>query len=284
MMQPDRVKPLLGEAAARLRPAGCDTPELDARLLLQWVTGLSREDLILEPDRPVTDVQVTRYRVVIARREAREPVSRILGEREFHGRTFRVTPDTLDPRPDTETLVEMALALMPKGGRFLELGAGTGAVAITLLAERPDARGATTDLSAAALTVARENAVRHGVAGRLVLLHGSWFAPVAGAFDIIVSNPPYIASGDIEGLSPDVRGFDPRLALDGGQDGLDAYRAIAAGAVDHLAAGGHVAVEIGAGQAPAVTAIFVAAGFVPAGQRLDLGGHVRCLAFQRHEN
>jgi release factor glutamine methyltransferase len=281
MMPPDRVKPLLSWAAARLRSAGCDTPELDSRLLLQWAAGLSREDLILEPDRPVADDQAQHFRVAIARREAREPVSRILGEREFHGRPFRVTPDTLDPRPDTETLVEVTLALIPMHGQFLELGAGTGAVAITLLAERPDAQGVATDVSAAALAVARDNAGRHGVADRLVLLEGSWFAPVSGLFDVILSNPPYIPSGDIAGLSPDVRGFDPRLALDGGADGLDAYRAIAAGAADHLVPGGHVAVEIGAGQAPEVTAIFTSAGFLPAGQRQDLAGHIRCLAFQR---
>jgi release factor glutamine methyltransferase len=219
--------------------------------------------------------------VAIARREAREPVSRILGEREFHGRPFRVTPDTLDPRPDTETLVQMALALMPKTARFLELGAGTGAVAVTLLAERPECFGVATDISAAALAVARGNAERHGVADRLRLLEGSWFEPVSGVFDIIVSNPPYIPAGDIAGLSPDVRSFDPRLALDGGADGLDAYRAIAAGAADRLVPGGHVAVEIGAGQAAEVAAIFLLAGFLPAGQHLDLGGHVRCLAFQR---
>lgn len=280
MMPPDRVKLLLGVAAARLREAGCDTPELDARLLLQWVTGLSREDLILEPERPVSADDARRFDAAVARRAAREPVSRILGEREFHGRAFRVTPDTLDPRPDTETLVETVLALMPRDGRFLELGAGTGAVAITLLAERPEARGVATDVSAAALAVARDNAGRHGVADRLVLQEGSWFAPVSGLFDVILSNPPYINSAEIAGLSPDVRNFDPRLALDGGPDGLEAYRAIAAGAASHLVPAGHAVVEIGAGQAPGVTAVFVAAGFNPAGQSQDLGGHIRCLAFR----
>lgn len=280
MMPPERAKPLLGEAAARLRDAGCDTPELDSRLLLQWVTGLRREDLILEPEHPVSDEQARRFRAIIARREAREPVSRILGEREFHGRIFRVTPDTLDPRPDTETLVEAALALMPQGGRLLELGTGTGAVAVTILAERPQALGVATDVSAAALAVAAENAERHGVADRLLLLEGDWFRPVTGVFDIIVSNPPYIPAADLAGLSPDVRCFDPRLALDGGKDGLDAYRAIAAGAAAHLVPGGHVVLEIGAGQGPDVAAVFAAAGFRRAGHNRDLGGHVRCLAFQ----
>lgn len=284
MMPPERAKPLLGEAVARLRSAGCDTPELDARLLLQWVTGLSREDLILDPEHPVSDEQARRFHAMIARREGREPVSRILGEREFHGRVFRVTPDTLDPRPDTETLVEAALALMPRAGRFLELGVGTGAVTVTILAERPQALGVATDVSAAALAVAAENAGRHGVADRLSLLEGDWFRPVTGVFDIIVSNPPYIPAADLAGLSPDVRCFDPRLALDGGKDGLDAYRAIATGAAAHLVPGGHVVLEIGAGQGPDVAAVFAAAGFLPVGQHRDLGGHVRCLAFQRSEN
>lgn len=283
-MPPERVRPLLGGAVARLRNAGCDMPELDARLLLLWVTGLSREDLILDPEHPVSDEQARRFRAMIARREAREPVSRILGEREFHGRVFWVTPDTLDPRPDTETLVEAALALMPQGGRFLELGTGTGAVAVTILAERPQALGVATDLSAAALTVVAENASRHGVADRLLLLEGDWFNPVTGAFDLIVSNPPYIPAGDIAGLTPDVRCFDPRLALDGGKDGLDAYRAIAAEAAAHLVSGGHVVVEIGAGQGRDVAAIFAAAGLLRAGEHRDLGGHVRCLTFQGNQN
>lgn len=284
MMPPERVKPLLVWAAGRLRDAGCETPDLDARLLLQGAAGLSREDLILEPDRHLAGEQITAFEAMIARREAREPVSRIRGEREFHGRSFRVTPDTLDPRPDTETLAETALALLPKAGRFLELGAGTGAVAITLLAERPDAYGIATDVSAAALAVTAENAERHGVADRLVLLTGSWFAPVKGVFDLILSNPPYIPAAEIATLSPDVRCFDPRLALDGGADGLDAYRAIAAGAAAHLTPGGHVVVEIGAGQGLEIAAIFVAAGFRLVDQRQDLGGHIRCLAFQRVEN
>jgi len=284
MMPLERVKPLLGQAAARLRGAGCDTPDLDARLLLQWATGLSREDLILDPDHSVTDEQARRFAAAVARREAREPVSRIMGEREFHGRVFSVTPDTLDPRPDTETLVETALALMPKAGRLLELGAGTGAVAVTILAERPQALGVATDVSAAALAVAAENASRHGVLDRLSLLEGDWFKPVTGVFEIIVSNPPYIPAPDIAGLSPDVRCFDPRLALDGGKDGLDAYRAIALGAAAHLVSGGHVVVEIGAGQGPQVVAMFAVAGFRPAGQFRDLGGHVRCLAFRGNEN
>ena len=282
-MPPDRLASLLSAATERLKVSGSDTPVLDARLLLQAAAGISREDLILGPDRLLTAEQLSRFESFLARRERHEPVSRILGEREFYGRAFRVTPDTLDPRPDTETLIEAALAVMPKGARLLDLGTGTGAIAITLLAERPEATGLATDLSPAALAVARENAARLGVADRLALVEGSWFAPVAGAFDIILSNPPYIPAGDIAGLSPDVRNFDPGLALSGGSDGLDPYRIISSGAAAHLGARGHVLVEIGAGQAEDVVAIFAEAGFRSAGRHRDLGGHERCLAFNRAE-
>lgn len=278
-MPADALSRLLAAATARLEAAGAHTPALDARLLLQAASGLSREDLILGPDHPLTAEQLQRFESFIARREAHEPVSRILGEREFYGRSFKVTPATLDPRPDTETLIDAALALMPKQPRILDLGTGTGAIAITLLAERPDARGVATDLSPEALAVARENAGSLGVAGRLDLVEGSWFDPVEGRFDLILSNPPYIPAGDIAGLEPDVRNFDPGLALSGGADGLDPYRLIAAGAAAHLAAGGHVLVEIGAGQADDVEAIFTARGLPPAGRHRDLGGHIRCLAF-----
>jgi release factor glutamine methyltransferase len=252
---------------------------LDARLLLQAAAGISREDLILGPDRPLTPEQRARYDSYISRREQHEPVSRILGEREFYGRVFHVTPDTLDPRPDTETIIDAALGVMPSGARLLDLGTGTGAIAITLLAERPDATGVATDLSGKALAVARANAERAGVTGRIAFLEGSWFAPVEGSFDIIVSNPPYIPDHEIQGLSPDVRNFDPHLALVGGDDGLDPYRAISSRAASHLAAGGHVLVEIGAGQADDVEAIFGAAGFGGVQRHKDLGGHVRCLVF-----
>jgi release factor glutamine methyltransferase len=236
--------------------------------------------MIMEPLHLVPEAQALRFHALIQRREAHEPVSRILGVREFYGRSFRVTPATLDPRPDTETLIEAALALMPPRARLLDLGTGTGAIAITLLAERAEASGLATDVSPEALAVARENAARHGVAERLSLAEGSWFTPVAGVFDMILSNPPYIPAHEIAGLSPDVRNFDPSLALAGGDDGLDPYRAIAAHAASHLAAGGHVLVEIGAGQEADVEAIFAAARFSPAGRHRDLGGHLRCLVFR----
>jgi release factor glutamine methyltransferase len=282
-MPADRLSALLAAATARLKAAGCGTPVLDARLLLQAAAGLSREQLILGPDQVLTPEQFAAFEGYIARRERHEPVSRILGAREFYGRVFRVTPDTLDPRPDTETIIDAALAIMPKAARLLDLGTGTGAIAITLLAERPDASGLATDVSPAALAVARENATRLGVVDRLMLVEGSWYAPVAGHFDIILSNPPYIPAEDISALEPEVRNFDPALALSGGNDGLDPYRTIATGAAARLAAGGQVLVEIGAGQAEDVEAIFATAGLRAAGRHRDLGGHDRCLAFNRDE-
>lgn len=276
-----QVKDLLRRAVEMLTAAGCDTPALDARLLLQSAGGLTREDLILDPEREVPAEKAVQFRTFIARREAREPVSRILGQREFYGRVFHVTPAVLDPRPDTETLVDAALEVLPSKARIFDLGTGSGAIIITLLAERPDASGLATDISEEALDVARSNAERLGVAPRLRFAQGSWFAAAEGRFDLIVSNPPYIPAADIAGLAPDVRNFDPVTALLGGSDGLDPYREIASGALDHLGPQGQVLVEIGAGQADAVERIFENTGLVPAQRYCDLGGHVRCLRLIR---
>jgi release factor glutamine methyltransferase len=275
------VKALLRWATEQLSETGCDTPALDARLLLQAAAGLTREDLILYPERKVEAARADDFRDFVARRAAREPVSRILGEREFYGRAFRVTPAVLDPRPDTETLVDAALAVMPRNATVLDVGTGSGAIVITLLAERPDATGTATDISAEALEVARFNAEALGVAPRLRLAKGCWFEPVDGRFDLVVSNPPYIPAGEIAHLSPDVRNFDPMTALAGGSDGLDPYREIAAGVSAHLETGGSLLVEIGAGQADDVEAIFTTAGLTPVRRHTDLGGHVRCLHFRR---
>jgi release factor glutamine methyltransferase len=215
---------------------------------------------------------------LLARRVFGEPVSRILGVRNFFGRDFVVSPEVLDPRADTETLVEAALPLLGQG-RILDLGAGSGAIIVTLLAERPEASGVAVDLSPGALAITADNARRHGVASRLSLLEGSWFSPVEGCFDLIVSNPPYIPAGDIEGLDREVRDFDPHLALAGGTDGLDAYRVLAGGAARFLSPSGALLLEIGAGQAAAITGLFVGEGWQLAGQFRDLGGHVRVLKF-----
>ncbi len=278
-MPPDRLDGLLRRARARLEEAGAGTPALDARILLQHATGLSHETIVAEPERAMTEEEAMGLSLLIARRAEGEPVSRILGSREFFGRSFAIGPAVLDPRADTEVLIEAALGLMAGEESLLDLGTGSGIIAITLLAERPRAHATATDLSAEALTAAAANGRAHGVADRLTLRHGNWFEPVSGRFGLIVSNPPYIPLAEIEGLAREVRDHDPRRALDGGPDGLDAYRRIAAGAPGHLAPGGHVLVEIGAGQEEAVAGIFRGQGFGTPARHLDLGGHVRCLVF-----
>lgn len=278
-MLPETVESVLAVAGRRLAKAGCGTPQLDARLLLAAAAGLSREEMILEPQRQLDAAGQSRFEQWLERREAREPVSRILGRREFYGRTFLLAPSVLDPRPDTETLVEAALALLQPGARILDLGTGSGAIIVTLLAERSDVTGVAVDLSTEALAVAAANAAALGVADRLSLRAGSWFAPVSGRFDLIVSNPPYIATSAVASLDPEVCAHDPLLALDGGADGLAAYRAIAADVAGFLDPDGQLLVEIGAGQAEGVTALFRHAGLLATGRREDLAGHVRCLAF-----
>lgn len=272
---------LLRSARQALERRGHATPALDARLLLQAAAGLTREALIADPDRPVAADAADRFIAFIDRRLTGEPVSRILGVREFYGRVFAVTPATLDPRPDTETLIEAALAFMPavRPCRLIDLGTGTGAIALTLLAERPLAVAILTDISTEALAVARANAESLGVASRASFIETSWFAGVTGRFDLILSNPPYIPTAILPTLDPDVRNFDPAAALDGGADGLGPYREIAARAPFFLAPQGRVIVEIGEGQALEIEDIFKASGLMPAGRWNDLAGHVRCLGF-----
>ncbi|HUE45744.1 MAG TPA: peptide chain release factor N(5)-glutamine methyltransferase [Aestuariivirgaceae bacterium] len=284
----------LGDVLARLRrrleAAGIANPALDARLIVMKATGLTHEALIAAPDHPISEDQIRRLDDMADRRLAGEPVSRIFAEREFYDRVFTIGPASLDPRPDTETLVERALAFArthsfqrsPAGPAILDLGTGSGAILVTLLAELPDARGTGTDLSPAALDEARANAARHGVAERARFVPADWCSGLEGLFDLIVSNPPYIPSDDLHRLEREVRDWDPLSALDGGPDGLEAYRDIAAGTRPLLAPGGRLMVEIGAGQEPAVAAIFARCGWEPApagAASRDLAGHVRVLAF-----
>lgn len=238
---------------------------------------MAEPDLIVPPD------AVARFSSFTQRRLKFEPVSHILGNREFYGRSFRVTPDVLDPRADTETLIEAVLALAKdqRPIRILDLGTGSGAIAVTLLAELPGATVVASDLSAAALHVAKGNAEALGVAGRASFVQANWYEGIGGRFDLIVSNPPYIPLGDIAGLAPDVREFDPQRALDGGPDGLEAYRRIAGGAGGHLAPKGHIVLEIGAGQENAVNNLLKGHGFSQESSHFDLSRHVRCLVFSR---
>ncbi|CAI9413156.1 Release factor glutamine methyltransferase [Pleomorphomonas sp. T1.2MG-36] len=284
---------LLADARRRLTMAGVDTAAIDARLLVEAATGASRLDLLAAADRTVAAEAAARLDGWVDRRATGEPVGRILGATSFYGLDFALGPDTLEPRPDTETLVEVALAAVrtgliagasPDGTglRLLDLGTGTGAIAVALLAKMPGASGIATDLAPGALDVARTNAARNGVGGRLDFALGDFFAAVNGSFDLVVSNPPYIASDVIAGLDREVRLHDPRLALDGGSDGLDAYRAILAGIDEHLAAGGLLAVEIGWDQGQAVAALFRAAGLMEIEVHRDLGGRDRVVSGRRN--
>lgn len=263
--------------------AGIDSGMTDARALIGAALRLSRAQLLAQSDRLLEPREIAAIDALAARRMKREPVSRILGRKEFWSLMLDVTPDVLVPRPDTETLIEAALDYVVRGGlrleplRILDIGTGTGALMLALLQELPNARGVATDVSVAALHVARGNAERLKLASRCSFVACNLADGVQGRFDLIVSNPPYIARGAIASLDPEVRDFDPRLALDGGADGLDAYRAIAASVLPLLAPGGRLIMELGVGQAPPVTALFEAAKFIVLSIRNDLGGIARAL-------
>lgn len=288
------VPATLGEAAGfaqrTLRAAGIEDAGRDARLLVAAASGSTTAEIISHPERPLSDDVRNRIASMLERRSSHEPVSRILGEREFYGRRFLLSPATLDPRPDTETLIDAALAIADEAGwrqkpiRILDVGTGTGCLLITLLAELPLASGVGTDVSSEALAMAATNAAELGVGARASFERRDALEGVEGQFDLLVSNPPYIPTADIAGLEPDVRDFDPYAALDGGADGLDIYRRLAAGLDKSLAPGGAVIVEVGAGQAEAVALVFQQA-FVKTrlpevSQHTDLGGHTRCVALR----
>lgn len=232
--------------------------------------------MALREEEPVPPEAVAWIATLVQRRMSGESVGRIIGEREFYGLAFGLNAATLEPRPDTELLVDLALAALPENGRLLDLGTGTGCIPIAVLANRTDATGIATDLSADALEMARANATRHGLADRLSFAQGSWFEALSasddGAFDLITSNPPYITSAAIETLDTGVKDFDPRLALDGGLDGLAPYRVIAAEAPRFLGHGGRVMVEIGYDQGQSVPILFAAAGFADIAVHKDLNG------------
>ncbi len=261
-------------AAARLlAAAGVATPRTDARILLAFAAGVPRDRLVLLGDQALTGPVAEAYSQALAQRAARVPVSQITGRRDFFGREFEVTRDVLDPRPDTETLIE--LALRHSFGRVLDLGTGSGCILLTLLAERPDSSGVGTDISAAALAVAGRNATTLRLNARATFIASDWFAGVSGRFDLIVSNPPYIAEADLASLEPEVRDHEPRVALTPGGDGLGAYRAIGAGLGAHLAPAGRVLLEIGPTQAGDVESILVRAGLREIAAHRDLDGRDR---------
>ena len=268
--------------------ASIDSPEIDARLLVGHALGLDHAALVAAADRPLREDEVNLIADVVARRLAGEPVARILGVKEFWGLPIRLTTSVLVPRADSETVVEAALDALDRDGartralRVADLGTGSGALLLALLKELPHAFGVGTDISPDAIAAARINADALGLGDRTAFVVGDFGSALAGGFDLIVSNPPYIRSADIAALAPDVRDHDPRLALDGGVDGLAAYRAIATDAQRLLAPQGHLVVELGAGAAMAVSEVFATASLAIAGPpRCDLAGIARALRVRR---
>lgn len=272
------VEACLKRGAGLLGAAGIENPWREARLLLAHATGVSETTLIGYPERPVEAAES--FCALVTRRTLHEPMSHLLGRREFWSLEFEVTADTLDPRPDSETIVEAALDAIgesTKPVRILDLGTGTACLLAALLHELPAAWGVGVDRSAATAAVARRNLQRLGLAQRGQIVVADWAAPLDGRFDLIVSNPPYIPSGDIPSLQPEVAQFDPVMALDGGADGLDPYRRLFPEVPRTLAPDGVVLLEFGVGQRDALTALAAANGLAVQSTRADLAGRPRCL-------
>jgi release factor glutamine methyltransferase len=284
--QPPAFAETLSRQAAQRRlvqafaAAGIETAELDARLLLCAALAIDHVSLVRDPEFLI-GAGGAAIEALCARRLKREPISHILGRREFWGLEFEVNGAVLDPRPDTETLIAAALDLMRERSetalRLLDLGTGSGAILAALLSVFPNAIGVGIEISYAAAAVAKANLARLGLDRRGFVVCGDWTAAVHGPFDLIVANPPYIARGSIADLAADVRVYEPHLALDGGEDGLAAYRVLAPAVAGLLAAGGCVAFECGAGQSPAVEALLDAAGLLRLGARRDLAGLERVI-------
>ena len=281
---PATVARVLAAAAARLGAAGVEGAGRDARLLLAAALDAGPELPIAHPERVLNGSERARIERLIARRAAREPVSRILGRRGFWSLDFKITPDTLDPRPDSETLIEAVLGRIDEPAaplHILDLGTGCGCLLLALLSELPAAHGLGVDISEAALGVARENADSLGLGARARFERRDWAAGLSGPWQVIISNPPYIKEREIEELAPEVAYHDPETALNAGPDGLDAYRALLPRAGRLLDRGGILALEVGKGQQDAVEALLVATGLTPLGWVRDLGGIERCLVATR---
>lgn len=279
----ETVGAFLCQAGQVLRAAAIESPRLEARLLLGHALGTTPEALLRDPGALVPPEAAARFRAALAARLDAVPVAHILGTQGFWTLDLAVSPATLIPRPDSESLVEAALDACPDAGarlRVLDLGTGTGCLLLAVLAERPLAFGVGVDLVPAAAALAAANAARNGLAGRAAFLAGDWAASLAGRFDLVLSNPPYIESAAIAGLMPEVARHEPASALDGGPDGLAAYRHLAAILPGLLAPGGAAVLELGAGQRKAVEALGRDAGLVPSGCRTDLGGIERALVLR----
>jgi release factor glutamine methyltransferase len=273
----------LADCRAALTGAGIESAALDARLLMATALESRVELVIARPERELPDEAATRLQALLRRRIAREPLAQILGRREFWSLDFAVNADVLTPRPDSETLVAAVLERVPDRKRalsILDLGTGSGCLLLSLMSNLPNAHGLGVDCGEAALAVARRNARTLGLDGRASFVQGCWTDGISDRFDIVISNPPYIATGDLETLAPELR-YEPVLALDGGADGLAAYRAFIPGVGAVLAKDGLIALEIGQGQDEEVDALLRKAGFGPSARYRDLGGINRCLTARR---
>jgi len=280
----ETIADVLRRVASRLAAAGIERSRAEARLLVEAATGASRAEIIGFGERALTPPQSEALERLVARRCLREPVSRILGKREFWSLPFAVTPATLDPRPDSETLVSAVLgeiADRQAALEILDLGTGTGCLLLALLSELPQARGTGVDLAPEAVATARDNAAALGLAARAAFLVGDWARDINARFHVVISNPPYIESAAVSGLQPEVARFDPAAALDGGPDGLAAYRLLIPQAAERLVPGGLMALEIGAGQSESVDRLAADAGFTAIGTVHDLAGIPRCLLFRK---
>jgi release factor glutamine methyltransferase len=274
------LREVAAQVAARLAAAGIEEARSEAWLLLAAATGRERAALMAGGSDRLSDAQRARLDALVRRRSAREPVAYVLGEKEFWSLRFEVGPAVLIPRPETETVVEAVLAQLPDRDRplrLLDLGVGSGCLLLALLSELPRANGLGIDDSSAALAIARRNAERHGLGARASFRQGRWGEGVAGPVDVIVSNPPYVAQREWDGLQPEIREFEPQAALVAGPDGLAAYRAMAADCARLLAQGGLCALEVGSGQSDAVAALLAAQDLTVMERRRDLAGIERCL-------
>ena len=274
----------LGTATAELRAAGIDAPRRDARLLMQHALRLSSEALLADDRLPLGEDEAGRLTALVHRRAAREPIAYLTGRREFWSLEFAVDRSALVPRPESETLVEAVLdraPRLPAHPRLLDLGTGTGCLLVALLSELPGAVGLGIDVSTSAVSLARANAHRHGLGKRASFAVADWGAALAARFDVVVSNPPYVATPELASLAPEIARHEPRTALAGGADGYECYRRLAPQIARLLASGGLAAIELGAGMADEVRSLFAASGLLEIGRRRDLSGIERCALFAR---